>query len=433
MKTTDIIKQANSNLLRNKIRTFLTVIAIFVGSFTIILNTAISTGVNSFIDKQVESFGGDGLIRIMPDTILKQMENLMGGNTIQEYKPGENTTQDMFVSSETIEQVKELEFINADTVKPTRRINVEYIRGGKHDKKYLINTQVLPTNTVTIDMTSGRNVDSVTDQLEIALAPDYAAVLGYTDKSIVGQTIYLAVTVQATQELTEVPATVVGVQAPGIVSLGSSWISGALADVLFDKTIEFLPAEYQAQAASPIALSAEFDYKADPNAEQTKKSLEDLGLAAMTIADQVGQIKTFFDVIIIVFNIFGVIALIAASIGIINTLFMAVQERTREIGLMKAMGLSSAKVFLSFSIEAISLGFWGSALGILVSIIAGSVANEIARSTFLSAFPTFNLTEFTPFNCILLAAIIMFIAFLAGTLPARRAAHQNPIDALRYE
>jgi putative ABC transport system permease protein len=433
MKTLDIIKQANSNLLRNKIRTFLTVIAIFVGSFTIILNTAISTGVNSFIDRQVESFGGENLIQIMPDTIMRQMQNLTGNNTIQEYKPGENTRQDMFLSNEAIEEIKELEHIDASSIRPLRNINVEYIRGEMSDKKYLIRTQTLLSNTVTIDMVAGRNVDSHTDQAEIALAPDYATTLGYTNESIIGQTVYLAVIVRATQDIVEVPVTVVGVQAPGIVSMGASWISGALSDQLFENNIKGLTPEHQARLSLPIGVSAEFNHKADENAKETKKSLEEMGLAATTIADQVGQIKDFFDVIIIVFNIFGIIALVAASIGIINTLFMAVQERTREIGLMKAMGLSSAKVFLSFSIEAISLGFWGSALGITVSIVAGSIANEVARSTFLSAFPTFNLTEFTVFNCVFLAAIIMFIAFLAGTLPARRAAHQNPIDALRYE
>ena len=143
--------------------------------------------------------------------------------------------------------------------------------------------------------------------------------------------------------------------------------------------------------------------------------------------------RTFFDAILVVFNIFGGIALIAASIGIINTLFMSVQERTREIGLDKALGMSNAKVFLSFSCEAILLGFWGSAFGILVSIIVGNVVSNIATETFLKDFPTFRLTIFEPLTMISIALIIMFIAFLAGTLPARKASKKDPIDALRYE
>ncbi len=114
---------------------------------------------------------------------------------------------------------------------------------------------------------------------------------------------------------------------------------------------------------------------------------------------------------------------------------MSVQERTREIGLMKAMGLSSPKVFLSFSLEAIMLGLYGSIIGIALSMIAGYAGNAFAHSgdSFLVDFPTFNLVEFSPINLIVITLIICFIAFLAGTLPALRAAKKDPIESLRYE
>ena len=114
---------------------------------------------------------------------------------------------------------------------------------------------------------------------------------------------------------------------------------------------------------------------------------------------------------------------------------MAVHERTREIGLDKALGMSSAHVFLSFSLEAIMLGFWGSVFGIVMSVIIGNIANAAfhASGGFLESFPTFHLVVYTIQDIISVTILIMVIAFLAGTLPARRAAHKNPIDALRYE
>jgi len=127
------------------------------------------------------------------------------------------------------------------------------------------------------------------------------------------------------------------------------------------------------------------------------------------------------------------IALLAASFGIINTLLMAVQERTREIGLMKAMGLGRNKIFMLFSIEAVLLGFWGSLLGSLAGIGIGQVVNRIASDTFLKDLPGFNLTEFSPQSVAVIMLIIMSIAFIAGTLPARRASQKDPIEALRYE
>src|SRR5690606_25299468 len=117
------------------------------------------------------------------------------------------------------------------------------------------------------------------------------------------------------------------------------------------------------------------------------------------------------------------------SFGIINTLFMSVQERTKEIGLMKAMGMSRSRVFLLFSVEAILLGFWGSTLGAGAAMIAGGIVNQIASNSFLKDLPGFDLTTFPATSIATVIFIIMAIAFLAGTLPARRAAKQDPIAA----
>ena len=73
MKILDIIRDANANLFRNKLRSFLTILAIFIGSFAIITNTAIQAGVNRFIDDQVDSYGGEGYIAIANKDTLEAM------------------------------------------------------------------------------------------------------------------------------------------------------------------------------------------------------------------------------------------------------------------------------------------------------------------------------------------------------------------------
>ena len=182
------------------------------------------------------------------------------------------------------------------------------------------------------------------------------------------------------------------------------------------------------------AVTATYDYD-NYTEEEVHNALEEIGLAGMTLNDIIGTIKSFFDIMTGVLTIFGAIALAAAAIGIINTLFMSVQERTREIGLDKALGMSSRHVFLSFSIEAIFLGFWGSVVGIVLSMLAGNALNAAfhAEGGLLEAFPTFNLVQYPIENIISITIIVMLIAFIAGTLPARAAARKDPIDALRYE
>ena len=213
--------------------------------------------------------------------------------------------------------------------------------------------------------------------------------------------------------------------------MGQQYTNNKLADDIYEENTKYYPEEIKSQT---FAVAANYDYE-KYSADEIKDKLKDIGLSAMTIEDIIGTIKSFFDVILTVFKIFGFIALLAAAIGIINTLFMSVQERTREIGLDKALGMSSRHVFMSFSLEAISLGFWGSVFGIIVSMLIGNAVNVAfhAEGGFLEAFPTFNLATYTIPDIISVTILIMAIAFIAGTLPARQAAHKNPIDALRYE
>jgi len=434
MKVVDIIRDANSNLWRSKIRSSLTILAIFVGSFTIILNSAINAGVNDFMDKQIANMGGEGYLEMMPAEAYDTIANMISNSGPQEYtedKDDANATA--YIKDEQIEKAKKIDGIKAFNVLPNS--SADYVTSSRTDKRYRINLNLV-VEGINFDMSNGVSPNTDKDAgYEIAINEDLAKALGYENVSeIVGETIKIAVpsnlkcytATRRSDCQTVVDVKVSGTQAPGILSMGGSRTNLAFWNRVNEINYEGMPAEtnrsYQATA------------DVDPDKiDDIKKQLEEIGLKAMSVEDEVGMFQTFFDAILIVFNIFGGIALVAASIGIINTLFMSVQERTREIGLDKALGMSNGKVFASFSCEAILLGFWGSVFGIIVSYIVGQIVSSIATQTFLSDFPTFKLTIFEPLTMISIALIIMFIAFLAGTLPARRASKKNPIDALRYE
>jgi putative ABC transport system permease protein len=256
--------------------------------------------------------------------------------------------------------------------------------------------------------------------------------LGFSsNEAAVGQTVTFAIkTPLGKQEM--VSAKINGVQQQSLLSdTGGASANKKLITELIAIQTRGLPADtankypaVSAQLASDIT---------DSQLQTIKDGLSSKGYRALTVEDQIGIIKQVIDAITYVLIFFGAIALLAASFGIINTLYMSVQERTKEIGLMKAMGMSRSKVFLLFSVEAILLGFWGSGVGALAAIGAGQLVNKIAAGSFLKDLPGFNLTEFPIISIVSIMLLIMTIAFLAGTLPARRAARQDPIDALRYE
>lgn len=157
------------------------------------------------------------------------------------------------------------------------------------------------------------------------------------------------------------------------------------------------------------------------------------GYTSTTVADQLGTFKSVIDAIVLVLNTFAIIALLAAGFGIVNTLLMSVQERTREIGLMKAMGMGSGKIFGLFSFEAVFIGFLGSAIGVGIGMIAGTLVGNALGSSLFADLSGLTLIAFDPASVAAIILIVMAIAPLAGTLPAARAARADPIESLRYE
>lgn len=119
----------------------------------------------------------------------------------------------------------------------------------------------------------------------------------------------------------------------------------------------------------------------------------------------------------------SVITLIGALIGLLNIMLVAVTERTREIGIRKAIGAKSSSIAIQFLVEALIICQLGGALGAAVGILAGFATTSMLGSTFI-----------IPWNWIILAITVCFIVGIAsGFYPAMRAARLNVVDSLRHE
>ncbi|MEN6570940.1 MAG: ABC transporter permease [Anaerolineaceae bacterium] len=164
-----------------------------------------------------------------------------------------------------------------------------------------------------------------------------------------------------------------------------------------------------------------------------------LGYQANTPQSYVEGVNSFFMVLQIIFGGVGAIALLVAAIGIANTMTMAILERTREIGLMKAVGASNKDVLGIFLGEAAGIGFLGGLGGVLIGWGSSAVLNVVALSYYASQVSQQggivpSMATSTPFWLPAFAlAFATVIGVLSGLYPALHAASLVPVTALKYE
>ena len=434
MRLTDIIKRANHNLWRNRSRTILTTLAITVGSLTIMLTVGINAGVNGYIDKQVESTGGNDIIEVMPKGIADRMSSMMtlGATEVQEYRSNQGQSQQVSLTDRDLAGIKRLKGVKL--AKLSDLLYPSYITRDRDEaKKYKLTVGPLAANSIKLDLAAGRSVRIDGSEAEAILPDRYLEPLGFSSaKQAVGQVVRVGVPHRLGGQIDEVKIRIVGVQNQSIVGFGRVFLNDAAGRLVRSAYLTGMPEALRSQHGL-IIIQVKPGYESKEKLAQIKQELTNMGYSSISEDDYISSIKLFFNAITAILTIFGVIALITASIGIVNTLLMSVQERTREIGLMKAMGLSSGRIFALFSLEAVSLGFWGGMLAAGLAVVIKQTVNPWAGRNFLSGLPGFNLIELNPLYVGVIVVIVMVVAFLAGTLPAKRATKQDPIQALRYE
>ena len=434
MRLTDIIKRANHNLWRNRSRTILTTLAITVGSLTIMLTVGINAGVNGYIDKQVESTGGNDIIEVMPKGIADRMSSMMtlGATEVQEYRSNQGQSQQVSLTDRDLAGIKRLKGVKL--AKLSDLLYPSYITRDRDEaKKYKLTVGPLAASSIKLDLAAGRSVRIDGSEAEAILPDRYLEPLGFSSaKQAIGQMVRVGVPRRLGGQIDEVKIRIVGVQNQSIVGFGRVFLNDAAGRLIRSTYLTGMPEALQSQHGL-IIIQVKPGYESKEKLAQIKQELTNMGYSSISEDDYISSIKLFFNAITVILTIFGVIALITASIGIVNTLLMSVQERTREIGLMKAMGLSSGRIFALFSLEAVSLGFWGGMLAAGLAVVIKQTVNPWAGRNFLSGLPGFNLIELNPLYVGAIVAIVMVVAFLAGTLPAKRATKQDPIQALRYE
>jgi putative ABC transport system permease protein len=165
-----------------------------------------------------------------------------------------------------------------------------------------------------------------------------------------------------------------------------------------------------------------------------RTAIEGMGYGVIAVADQLEEIKRSFLIMDALLGTVGTIALIVAALGIINTMVTSILERTREIGVMKAIGGSERDIRWVFFSEAAMIGLVGGAFGLVlgwvVTEIANAVANHYLRPQGVPEVDLFHIPLWLVLGALLFST---GVSLLAGLYPASRAAAVDPVKALRHD
>jgi putative ABC transport system permease protein len=252
---------------------------------------------------------------------------------------------------------------------------------------------------------------------EVVVSPQAVQLLGTTPAAIIGKQGSLSFVNPVTQQTEAVPGlvTIVGVSDENTTSLFAPYaLFSGLPDV-------------QMTSAKVLA-------KDRNGVIESQAAMEALGYGVSSLIDTLDSAQQVFGYITWGLVVIAAIALVVAAIGMFNTLTITLLERTREIGIMKSIGITDRTVLRLFLSEAAMIGFLGGLagiiLGLLVSLIIDQIVYHLAihyggTAIHIFAWPSFFLLS------MLLYPILL--AIVTGLYPALRAANLNPLKALRYE
>lgn len=167
---------------------------------------------------------------------------------------------------------------------------------------------------------------------------------------------------------------------------------------------------------------------------KSRLQVESMGFVTRSVADTVSQINSFFQTVRLVLGAMGIVALVVASLGMFNTLTVSLLERTREVGLMRAMGMKSSEVQELFLSESIIMGVFGGCIGLFIGFVAGKFLGLILSIFSIAKGVGYIDVTYVPVPFVALIVILSItVGFITGIYPATRAKKISALNALRYE
>ncbi len=479
MRLINLFKMSFRNLFRQKMRTSLTIISMMVGAFLIAIMLSVGNGLKQFMISQITLFSNERTIAVRKQVDMGESFGFGFGQGIQEYEDEEvnetgdsakpSTSENNAEAKSAAERILEESMLESSDLEKIQNlsgvkeaafetfVNPEFITlQGDDYKKLKVSFYGVPQGFLEMLTFSAHDPSLLQENNAVVLSEGYAESWGISREDLVGKRIIVHVSriavaqeslsdfeingvpfLEDTKDFEYVVAGVFEKNLFSQIGFVTPGISNELNAYLQNIPVETF--EENEKAFEIIVLTDTIE-----SVTKVDMKLDELGYDSTITDEAIGQIGVIFDVISAVLSSFGFVAMFVASIGIANTLLMAIYERTREIGVMKAVGATRLSISMLFSAEALWLGLIGGMLGIGFGYIVGSVANYVLHQgvsigsfqvidAFLADYPTFDVSVFSLSSILVVMGVTTGVAFIAGLYPSVRAARLDPIVALRHD
>ncbi len=447
----DLIKRSLRSLTSAKTRTLLTAFAIAVGTFALALTLAARNGAQDYANSIIKNnfdpteliVTRDSSLFTTTDASKPQVYNQSFGNITSARGVA---TQVQMLTDADITQLSQTPGVQSVT--PVISLALQYLtRDGQ--RKYVATMEVYNPyqNPTLLAGTIPKNIPNNT----IILPEGFLNVLGFSNaQDAIGKVVRVAVQKLSSQTYSinqllksqsvspdstnstensfkviavyKTPSTLIQAST-GLYLYGNSNDVNRLNDYITQGTTsyhKYLSAFVKVTNGTNIT-----------NLNRVQASIRKLGYTAQSVLDTEKTLTQVIGVLQGIVIVFGLIAVIASVFGVINTMYISVLQRTKEIGLMKAMGMHKKDVNKLFIMEAALIGLLGGVIGSITAIIIGIILNPFISNQLSLGGSKLLVFSFIQISVLIISLIV--VTMIAGLLPARKASRLDPIEALRTE